>query len=631
MSVSGEKRVVILCLLLVVATLVFYDPIVRNQFVDFDNRAYILSNYHVQHGLNWETVKWSFTTFYQGNWHPLTWLSHALDCQLFHLNPIGHHYTSLLLHTANAVLLFLLLLRATGLTWPSLVVGALFALHPINVESVAWAAERKNVLSTLFFLLALHAYDRYARGGKRPFYWLVTLCFALGLMAKPQIVTLPFVLLLWDYWPLQRMGGRFATGGLGAGIVPDQAAVCTPRSFSFLVWEKFPLFILAAADSIVTIIAQRAGDTVRTLSQVPLAMRFENVLVSYVRYMGKAFWPSILVPMYPRPENLLPGWQVLGAGTLLLLLSALCIRWRSHPYLLVGWLWFLGTLVPMIGMVTVGDQAMADRYAYVAFIGLFVAVVWTFREAATRSGVGGVGLAAPAVVAFFFLGCRTHRQLGYWHDNEALWRYTLSVTDRNYVAHNNLALALRQQGRADEAIVEFRSGKALHKYPNPQVLSLALYELQVGHPREAIEECESILNDAADSADPGAAAGPMIQGAALSEMGQAYLQLGRYDRAAESFQNARRLNPDDAMALMGSGILALRQGQSLTAVDQFMHAVRIAPDDINVLLLAQALRRAGRAAEADSAFAQVQKVSSDPSQAQNAAAQLLSLVGLKPL
>jgi protein O-mannosyl-transferase len=622
MSLFGEKRVATFCLLLVAATLASYNPVVRNQFVDFDTNAYILANSHVQHGLTWGTVKWSFTTFYQGNWHPLTWLSHALDCQIYHLNPIGHHYTSLLFHTANAVLLFLLLQRATGCTWPSLAVGALFALHPINVESVAWAAERKNVLSTLFFLLALHAYDRYARGGGRKFYWLVAILFALGLMAKPQIVTLPLVLLLWDYWPLERFGKALAPGSL--------TAPSAQRSFGFLVWEKVPLFILAAAASVVTVMAQRAGGIVRPLSQVSLAIRLENALVSYVRYIGKALWPFGLAPMYPRPENLLPTWQVAGAVALLLFLSALCVRWRARRYLLVGWLWFLGTLVPMIGIVTVGDQAMADRYAYITFIGLFIAAAWTVRELGAASGIRGFGLAAPAIFILLIfmlliLGGLTYRQVGRWHDNETLWRYTLSVTERNYVAHNNLALALRRQGRADEAIMEFRAGKALHKYPNPQVLSLALYELQVGHPREAIEECESILNDNARPTDSG------VSAAAASEMGQAYLQLGRYDRAAESFQNAQRLNPDDAMALMGSGILALRQGQSLTAVDQFMHAVKIAPDDINVLLLAQALRRAGRVAEADSAYAQVQKVSSDPSQAQNAAAQLLSLVGVKPL
>ena len=622
-STSHEKRLVIYCLLLVVATLAFYNPIVRNQFVDFDDQAYILRNSHIQGGLTWAAVKWSFTTFYYGNWHPLTWMSHALDYQLFHLNPAGHHYTSLLLHAANAVLLFLLLQRATGFTVSSLVVAALFALHPVNVESVAWAAERKNVLSTLFFLLALHAYDRYGRGGGRYLYLLVILFFAFGLTAKPQIVTLPFVLLLWDYWPLQRMfAGSAAVGSAKDGSARAHSAASAPRSFRYLVWEKLPLLFLAAADSIVTVIAQHAGNTVRTLAEVPLTVRLENVVVSYVRYIGKAFWPSPLVPMYPRPENSLPAWQVVGAAALLLSVSALVLRWRDRRYFLVGWFWFLGTLVPMIGMITVGDQAMADRYAYVAFIGLFVTVVWALREATPKLRIPAVWLTAPALVVLLLLGSLTYRQISYWHDNESLWRYTLSVTDRNYVAHNNLALALREQGRPDEAIPEFRAGKALHKYPPVQVLALALYELQAGHPHEAIEECESVLRDPADS---------VTKAAAWSEIGQAHLQLHEYDLAAESFQNALRLNPDNGMALMGSGVLALRGGQPDVAVTQLMHAVKVDANDVNVLLFAQALRRAGRAADADSAVAQVQKISSDPGQAQIAAGQLLSFAGLKPL
>lgn len=608
MFASRENHVLIFGLLLVVATLAFYNPIVRNQFVDFDNLAYILNNYHVQGGLTWDTVKWSFTTFYQGNWHPLTWLSHALDCQLFGLNPTGHHYTNLLLHAANAVLLFLLLRRATGFTGSSLVVAALFALHPVNVESVAWAAERKNVLSMLFFLLALHAYDRYARGGGRYLYWLVNVLFALGLMAKPQIVTLPFVLLLWDYWPVRRMA---ATGG--------SAEAPTPRSFAYLVWEKLPLFALAAADSVVTVIAQRAGNSVRTLAEVSVWVRMENVFVSYVRYLGKAVWPSRLVPLYPRPESSLPAWQVVGAIAVLLLLSAIVLRWRDRRYLPVGWFWFLGTLIPMIGIVTVGEQAMADRYAYIPFIGLFVAIVWALGAAASERRIPSAGLACAVLLPVFFLGGLTHRQLGYWRDNETLWRYTLSVTERNYTAHNNLALAFKKQGRADEAIREFRAGKALHNYPPAQILALALYELQVEHPQEALEECNDALRASAD---------PKVQAAAWSGLGQAHLQLHQYDQAAEGYQNALRLNPEDGGALIGTGLLALRQGRSDLAVTQFFHAVKVDPSDANVLLFAQALRQAGRSAEADSAFAQVQKISPDPGQAQSAAGQFLSWAGL---
>lgn len=613
MSATRETRALIFCLVLVAATLAFYNPIIHNQFIDFDDSSYIVKNSQVQRGLNWETVKWSFTTFRDGNWHPLTWLSHALDCQLFRLNPVGHHYTNLLLHAVNAVLLFLLLWRATGFPWASVAVAALFALHPINVESVAWAAERKNVLSMLFFLLALLAYDRYARTDARSLYLAVAVCFALGLMAKPQIVTLPFVLLLWDYWPLERLGTRAVGDG--------SAAAPVSRSFAFLVLEKLPLFILAAADSVVTVIAQRAGKTVRTFSEVSGAARFENIFVSYVRYLGKAFWPARLAPMYPHPGNSLRAWQVLGAAALLLLISVLVLRWRHRRYLAVGWFWFLGTLVPMIGIITVGEQAMADRYAYLPLIGLFVALVW---------GVGGwvsahkipIALRAGApVLVVMILGCLTYRQLGYWRDDETLWRYTLSVTQGNYMAHNNLAIALAKQGRSDEAVFQFRAAKALHQYPSDQILALAFYELRVGHPREAMEECHSVLRVSSDR---------KVQAVAWSELGHAHLQLRQYDLASESYQHALRLNSENGMALMGSGLLALRAGQTDAALTQFGQAVRVDPSDVNFLLLAQALRRAGRLAEADAAAAQGQRISADWAQAQSAAGQFLFFAGVQP-
>jgi|HubBroStandDraft_1064217.scaffolds.fasta_scaffold09972_3 tetratricopeptide (TPR) repeat protein len=625
MSPSRRKNVVIYALLLVAVTLVFYNPVVRNQFVDFDDLSYIVKNNHVVSGVSWNTVKWSFSTFRDGNWHPLTWLSHALDCQIFHLNPIGHHYTGLLLHTASAVLLFLLLWRATGFIWSSLIVAALFALHPVNVESVAWAAERKNVLSMLFFMLALHAYDRYARGGERYLYWLVTGLFALGLLAKAQIVTLPFVLLLWDYWPLERLdapsaGVASATDGLAAVGSPRAP---TPRSFQFLVWEKWPLFVLAAADSVVTVMAQRAGSSVRTLAEVSMSIRLENVFLSYVRYIGKAFWPSKLVPLYPRPVDSLPAWQVLGAMALLLVLSVLAIRYRNHRYLPVGWFWFLGTLVPMIGIITVGEQAMADRYGYLPFIGLFIAVVWALGELAAKREIRPVWLAASTVAVLFVLGSLTYRQIGYWHDNETLWRYTLTVApEGNYTAHSNLALALAKAGEPDEALFHFRTAKALHKYSVDQILALGAYELHVRHSQDAIEDSNEALHDSSD---------PKIQAAALAESGQGHLQLHQYDQAAESYQHALRLNPDDGMALMGVAVLALRQGQTDEAVADLEHAVKADPNDVNVLVYAQALRRVGRSAEADSATEQVQKISQDLGLAQFDSRQLLFFAGVKPL
>jgi len=615
MSTFPEKRVVIWCLLLVAATLAVYNPMVHNQFIVFDDLSYIVKNPQVQHGLTWGTVKWSFTTFREGNWHPLTWLSHALDYQLFHLNPAGHHYINLLLHASNAILLFLLFCRATGLGWPSFLVAALFALHPVNVESVAWAAERKNVLSMMFFLLALHAYDRYARAGGRRLYVLVAVFFALGLMAKPQIVTLPFVLLLWDYWPLQRMG---AAGSAAHGSTSAPAL----RSFSFLVREKLPLFILAAADSVVTVLAQRAGDAVRSVTEVSWSMRLENVLVSYARYLGKAFWPSQLAPLYPRPSSPLPGWHVAAAAGMLMLVSVLVLRWRDRRYLAVGWLWFLGTLVPMIGIITVGEQAMADRYAYVPFLGLFVAVVWSLDTLASDHRIAPAWRAVPALIVIFILGCLTHRQLAYWRDDETLWHYTLSVTQQNYTAHNNLALALAKQGRSDEAVVHFQAAAELHNYPPDQLMTLVSYELTVGHPQEAIEECESVLRAAAE---------PRTQAAAWSGLGQAHLQLRQYDQSDASYQNALRLNPENRAALIGSGILALHRQRFEVAITQLAHAAKIDPTDVNLLLLAQALRRAGRSAEADAASAQAQKMSADLTRAKIMALQFLSFADLQPL
>ncbi len=542
MTASREKHIVAFCLLLVAATLAFYNPIVHNQFIDFDDASYILKNAQVHNGLTWSTVKWSFTTFQEGNWHPLTWMSHALDYQLFRLNPAGHHYTNLLLHAANGVLLFLLLQRATGFTWRSFFVAALFALHPINVESVAWAAERKNVLSMLFFLLAMHAYDRYARSGKRVFYFLVAICFSLGLMAKPQIVTLPFVLLLWDYWPLQRIGR--------IGFGSSHTSSLQQRSFGYLVWEKLPLFLIAGADSIITVIAQRSGNTVRTFEEVSLLARFENVFVSYVRYIEKAFWPAHLAPMYPRIGTSLPIWQVVGSIAILLLITAIVINWRDRRYLPVGWFWFLGTAVPMIGIITVGEQAMADRYAYLPLIGLFIAIVWTLDTIATDHKIPNFWRAIPATIVLLVLGCLTYRQISYWHDDETLWRYTLSVTDRNYMAHNNLALALAKQGRSDEAVVQFRAAESLHNYPPQQVLLLAFYELNAGHFSEAIEDSQSILKTSSD---------PKLQSVAWSIRGRANLERQHDDEANQYFQNALRLDPQNQMAVAGLNALAQKQ------------------------------------------------------------------------
>ncbi len=449
-----ERPTPLACAALMVVVLAAYSSVVGNAFVAFDDQTYILDNAHVKAGLTWNTVAWAFTSFDESNWHPLTWLSHALDCQVFGLNPIGPHVVNVLLHALNAILLFLLLQFATGYRWRSLMVAALFALHPINVESVAWAAERKNVLSMMFFLLALYAYVWYARNPELRRYAAVAGLFALGLMAKPQIITLPFVLLLMDYWPLERvLSSRFSV--LSSRPPAAERPVASPqRSLRFLLLEKAPLLLLSAASALVTMQAQGAAR--KEGAPYGTLLRWETAAISYVRYLGKAVWPSKLVALYPHPAKFYPGWQVLGAVILLLAITALVLRASGRRYLAVGWFWFLGTLVPMIGLVQVGEQALADRYAYISFVGLFVMVVWLAGDWADEWAekdprISVRWLAAPAFACLLALGLLTYRQVSYWHDTENFWRRTLELTQDNFVAEGALGAYLRSHGKVEAA------------------------------------------------------------------------------------------------------------------------------------------------------------------------------------
>lgn len=606
---SPQKNVFIACLVLVVATLAFYNPVAHCGFVYSDDVPYVTGNSQVQAGLTWNTVEWAFGAVHMGFYHPLTFLSHALDCQLFGLNPAGHHYVSLLLHTASAVLLFLLLLEATGAGWPSLVVAALFALHPENVESVAWASERKNVLSMFFFLLALWAYGRYARGGGTGRYVSVVLLFAAGLMSKAQILTLPCVLLLWDYWPLGRM----------SAAPSNVAGVCTPRSFSCLVKEKVPLFLLAAAFSVITVVAQRKESAIRTLSEYPLSARLGNAIVSYVRYIAHTFWPVRLAPIYPH-TGAPPASQVAGAAVLLALVTAVVIWRRDLRYLLVGWFWFVGTLVPVIGIVQTGEQAMADRYAYIPMIGLFVLLVWGFAAAIEGKQISKALVAVPTALVLVTLGVLTYRQLSHWHDGETLWRYTLSVTERNYLAHDNLAMVLNGEGRPDEAISEFLASEQFHQYPPDQLLKIGLYEQRNGHFQGAIEEYQKVSGSTAD---------PKLRASAWSQTGSAYVQMGNYDQARKSYESGLQQNPNDASALVGSAMLAERDGNFSQAVTRLNQAMKVEPSDVGFLLLADALRHTSRFQEAQAAEDLAQKISSNLEQARKNAADTQIFFGYK--
>ena len=468
-----------------VATVATYYPARNHPFLHFDDSKYVTANPQVQNGLSWSTAEWAFTTYDASNWHPLTWLSHALDCEIFGLDPAGPHAVNLLLHLINMLLLFWLLERATGMAGRSAMVAGLFALHPINVETVAWVAERKNLLSMLFLLLALAAYRWYAKQPGAGRYLLIAFLFVLGLMAKPQVITLPFLLLLWDYWPLQRMTLRTQADAREA------AALYPARSFLQLVVEKLPLLAISAISAVITVKAQQAGSSVQSLIKFPFSLRLENAIVSYARYIAKASWPSPLSPLYPFPRTAPPVWQLLAALAVLLAISGLVFAGRKYRYLTVGWLWFLGTLVPMIGLVQVGVQAMADRYAYLSFIGLFVMVCWGVAELADARRFSRAWVTGASAALLLVLAGVTRHQLAYWSDEASLWTHTIQTTTDNYVAEDNLGTTLLERHDMDEAIVHFRRATAIEPHNGLSQLNVGVWEERNHHWPEAIAAYKS--------------------------------------------------------------------------------------------------------------------------------------------
>ena len=602
---SPRKRTFIYSLLLVVLVLAVYNPVIHNGFINLDDNLYVTDNPNIKAGLHWATVKWAFLTFEQANWHPLTWLSHALDWQLFKKNAAGHHYTSLLFHAVNAVLLFMLLQSATGYTWRSLIVAALFAVHPVNVESVAWVAERKNVLSMAFFLLAMLAYGWYARRPSIRRYLLVPFLFAVGLTAKPQIITLPFVLLLWDYWPLQRFGSN-----------PENTATqhFAQASIGRLVLEKIPLLLLAAADAVVTMYAQRKGEAVRSLGDYSAYARLGNSIISYARYVGHAFWPFHLSPIYSHHGDSIPAWQILAAVFFLLCVTAAVLVARKR-YLLVGWLWFLGTLVPMIGIVQVGDQAMANRYAYIPFIGLFWIATWLVAEEAQRLTLPSKWLAVPACLAITLCGFLTDQFLGYWHDSETLWNYAIRIDDQDGMAHANLGRILVAENRHDEAIAQFIIAERLHRYPPDDILAFVSYEMRKGYIDDARERCQYVLSATQD---------PHLRATAFTDLGVAALRQGDVEHAKPYFDQAMRADSAAPGALVGLGLVAQHNGDLSSAINYYSRAVKAEPNDLSYYLLAVAYEQIGREADARAAYAKAQGLSRDISDIVQWSHQLLS-------
>jgi len=449
---SDFRKVFLVSLCIIVTITVSYLQVINFDFVGYDDELYITKNINVQKGLTCESAKWAFTTFHSANWHPLTWISHMLDYELYGLNPQGHHWTSVQFHIANSLLLFFILQYMTGALWRSAFVAALFALHPLHVESVAWVAERKDVLCTFFGMLTLLSYCRYAKQPSLAKYLLILLFFSMGLMAKPMLVTLPFLLLLLDFWPLGRL--RLATA-------------------SRLVMEKIPLFVPVVISSCLTFMAQQSSGAVKTLESFSLKVRIANAFVSYVNYVVKAIWPHNLTVFYPHPGNALSLWQVFGAILLVGGASFLAIRsLKNYPYIVVGLFWYLGLLVPVIGLVQVGPQAMADRYTYIPMTGLFIIISWGFSDLSTRWHYRKIVLALFAVTILSALTVFTFFQLGYWRNSVALFERAVSITENNGLAHNNLGAALLEKGKPDEAVLHIK--KALIIEPGSRA---ALYNL----------------------------------------------------------------------------------------------------------------------------------------------------------
>ena len=566
-----------LSLLLVLVTLISYNPVVHNKFVGFDDPAYITNNSHVRSGLSWTTIGWAFCSTKQANWHPLTWISHALDVSLFRLNPVGHHYMNVLLHATTATLLFLFLQAATGFAWRSAAVAALFAIHPINVESVAWASERKSVLSMLFFVLLLMAYRRYTRQPEWRRYSLVAMLFAMGLMSKPMLVTAPFLLLLLDYWPLERTNSV---------------------RLSRLVTEKLPFLAMSIASCAVTVVAQKGGGAVHN-EEFPFANRLANALISYALYVGKGIWPSQLGAFYPYREHR-PDWHIIAAVMFLVLVTTTVLLLRKQRYLAVGWLWFLGATVPVIGIVQVGEQAMADRYAYLPFIGLFMASVWTIAEIAEAKKIHFAYLGVGTCAILAALSAMTHRQVGYWKNTSTLWTHTLAVTGPNFMAEDSLGAALMDEGKLPEAKTHFETAVAINPRDAFGLLDLGVCHKLSGDLVGAMSNYEAAVRVSADR---------NLQATALGNMGSLYRTSGDYARARAKYESALQFVPDYNLALTSLGLMAEKTGDLPAAINYFTHAAASSPSDTQYLLLSQALEKAGQQQDSQRALAQAQAIS----------------------
>jgi protein O-mannosyl-transferase len=589
---TPASRKAVLCLLLVVITVALYIPVTGYPFLRYDDYDYAAGNPHVQAGLRWSTIAWAFTSTDYSNWHPLTWLSHTLDAQLFGPTPGAHHAINLIIHALNAGLLFLLFTWLTGRIGPSLLVAALFAFHPINVESVAWIAERKNVLSTFFFLAAIGTYGWYAQKADWRRYSIVAALFALGLMSKPMVITLPCVLVLLDYWPLGRMQG-------------SQPSVLGLRQveISKLLAEKVPLLFLSALSAVITMKAQM-GYAVRSMSEFPLLVRAENAIVAYAMYLWKMLWPIRLAPLYPHPGDSLRAWQLVLSALALAGISVLVFMFRSKRYLVTGWLWFLGTLVPAIGLVQVGDAAMADRYAYVPLIGIFVMIAWSLADLADAKRLTTVWRVAPVCV-LIALGFSAETQLGYWSNDYDLWSHTLAVTGPNFGAHNNMGTALMELHKPEEAQTHFQTAAEINPRDPVSHLNIGMYLDEHGALLQAVAQLNTAI---------ALTSNPQLLALAYASRGAAYCELGDNAKARESYDRALRLDPSQFNAYMGYAFFLERQGKLNEAISNYSRAVELGHTGQGYARLGHALQLANRPKEALAAYQEALRVSPELAQ-----------------
>ncbi len=548
-KISEKHWPCFICLALTAVTLAVFWQVRTFDFINYDDDKYVSKNEHISTGLNWNNTIWVFTNQHVGNWHPLTGLSHILDCQLFDLKPGLHHLVNLLFHIANTLLLFIVLRQMTAAIWQSAFVAALFAIHPLHIESVAWISERKDVLSTCFWLLTMTAYFSYIKKPNAARYILALVLFALGLMSKPMLVTLPFVLLLLDYWPLNRM--ELKNGG----------------QIFRLAREKIPFFILSVGSSIVTFNVQKSSGAVQQIELLPMMVRVTNAVVSYGKYLLKMIWPVRLAIFYPHPANRLPSWQILTAAVLLLVITVFVIRLsKKYRYLFVGWFWYVGTLVPVIGLVQVGAQAMADRYSYIPLIGLFIIVAWGANDLLIGWKYRKVVLGVLSITVVFILSIGTYLQTSHWRNSRTLFEHAVKVTNNNYVAYDYLGFVFVEQNKFDESVNLFRRAIQANPAYASAYNNLGFTYSNLGRYEEAIEAYKHAVKINPDLPD------------AYVNLGITYSELGRYEDTIEACEQVIKINPDYSKAYNSLGIAYDKLGRDQAAIEAYKKAITIEPN-----------------------------------------------------